>query len=78
MACGDEVDCLCPALGVKIGADNAFGLIEQEIDFRLGLNLLAGGYYCVLVEVRKGGDGIDDLTVDGNEAFENHFLAFSA
>ena len=78
MACGDKVDGFCPALGVKIGADDALGFIKQEIDFWLGLNLFSCGYYSVLVDVRKGGNGIDDLTVDGDETFENHFLAFSA
>lgn len=78
MTCGDKVDGFGSALWVKIGAYNAFGFIEKEINFWLGLNPLAGGYYCVLVEVRKGGDGIDDLAINGNEAFKNHFFAFSA
>jgi hypothetical protein len=27
MACWDKIDCFCPALGVKISANNTFGLI---------------------------------------------------
>ena len=78
MACGDEVDGFGPALRVRIGADDAFGLIEQEINLWLGLNPLAVGYYRVLIDVREGGDGIDDFAIYGDEAFKNHFFAFSA
>lgn len=77
MACWDQVDGLGSALRVKIGADDAFGFIEEEINLWLGLNPLACRDYGVLIEVRKGGDGIDDPAVYGDKAFENHFLAFS-
>lgn len=75
---GDEVDCLGSALGVKIGANHALGLIEEEINLWLGLNSFAGDNDCVFVEVREGGDGIDDFAVDRDESFEDEFLAFSA
>jgi hypothetical protein len=35
----DEVDCLSSALRVKIGANNAFGFIEEEINPGLGFDM---------------------------------------
>jgi hypothetical protein len=78
LAGGYEVDCLGSALRVKIGADDALGLIEEEINLWLGLDSFAGGNDCVFVEVCECGDGIDDFAVDRDEAFEDEFLAFSA
>jgi len=78
MACGDEVDGFGPALWVKIGADDAFGFIEKEINLGLVLNSLAVGFYGVRIDVREGGDGIDYFAIYGDAAFEDYFLAFSA
>ena len=74
---GDQVDCLDSALGVKVGANHALGLIEEEINLWLGLNSFACDNDCVFVEVRECGDGVHDLAVDRDESFEDEFLAFS-
>jgi len=43
------------ALWVKIGANHALGLIQEEINLRLGLNSFPCRYDCVFVEVRECG-----------------------
>ena len=73
----DEVDCFGSALWVKVGANHALGLIEEEVNLWLGLNSFPGDNDCVFVEVREGGDGIHDFAVDRDESFEDKFLAFS-
>jgi len=78
LAGGDEVDCFGSALWVKIGANYALGLIEEEINLWLGLNSFPCDNDCVFVDVRECGDGIHDLAVDRDESFEDEFLAFSA
>lgn len=71
LAGGYEVDCLGSALGVKVGANHALGLIEEEINLRLGLDSFACRNDCIFVEVRECGDGIHDLAIDRDEAFED-------
>ena len=77
LASGDEVDCFGSALWVKIGANYALWLIEEEINLWLGLDSFACDNDCVFVDVREGGDGIQDFAVDRDEPFEDEFLAFS-
>lgn len=77
LAGGYEVDCLGSALRVKIGANHALWLIEEEINLWLGLDSLACRDDCVFVEVRERGDGVYDLAIDRDESFEDEFLAFS-
>lgn len=52
---GDEVDCPGSILRVEVGADDAFWLIEQEVNLWLALDAFVGDGDYVFVSVSEGG-----------------------
>ena len=67
----DEVDCLCSSLRVKVGADDALWLVEQEINLWLRPDSFAHRCYYVFVGVGEYGQSVHHFAIDLDKAFED-------